>query len=114
MAEEKKEETFKPMSKHREEEEYFYKRDQELIRTMRQQADMERRRVAREQQKELHWMRCPKCGGEMEEIAVDALKVDRCKDCAGVYFDDGELEILSQLQSESEFLPRLLAGLKPS
>lgn len=112
MPDEKREETFKPMSKHREEEEYFFKQDQELLRTLREKADLDRHRVAREHQKELHWMRCPKCGGQMEEVAVDVLRIDRCQDCAGIYFDDGELEILSKLQTESDFLARLLSGLK--
>ncbi len=52
--------------------------------------DQERRRL-----KALHWMRCPKCGAELEEIVFRAVKVDKCFGCGGVYLDDGELEQLA-------------------
>ena len=35
-------------------------------------------------------MDCPKCAGEMETISsdsADAMRIDRCKDCSGMYFD---------------------------
>ena len=35
-------------------------------------------------------MDCPKCAGEMEQLSSDrsdALRIDRCKDCSGLYFD---------------------------
>ena len=108
-------ERFKSMSKHRQEEEYFYKRDRELLRALREKCDTERTRMERENQRELHWMRCPKCGGQMEEVPLDVLRVDRCQDCHGVYFDDGELEILLHLEGvgEGDFMTKLLASLKP-
>lgn len=45
--------------------------------------------------KRLHWMRCPKCGSELEEIVFRGVKVDKCFVCGGVYLDDGELEQLA-------------------
>ena len=49
----------------------------------------------RERLKELHWMCCPKCGGELDEITFRGVKVDKCFACGGVYLDDGELEQLA-------------------
>ena len=46
----------------------------------------------REHLKAFHWMRCPKCGHTMEEIAFRDMLVDRCTDCKGVFFDAPELE----------------------
>ena len=112
MNEKKQPEGFKPISQHKQEEEYFFKQDQQLIRSLREKADAERKRMVREQEKELHWMRCPKCGGQMEEIAAEVLRLDRCKDCNGVYFDDGEIEILRQLQADRDFLANLVSQLK--
>ena len=35
-------------------------------------------------------MQCPKCDGEMENVSTDAagsIRVDRCLECQGLYFD---------------------------
>lgn len=49
----------------------------------------------RKQLRELHWMRCPKCGLSLAEITFRGVKVDKCFGCGGVYLDDGELEQLA-------------------
>lgn len=49
----------------------------------------------RERLRQQHWMRCPKCGNELEEIVFRGVKVDKCFGCGGVYLDDGELEQLA-------------------
>ena len=36
-------------------------------------------------------MRCPKCRADMVQIVIDNTEVDRCSDCHGLWFDDGEL-----------------------
>lgn len=48
----------------------------------------------RERQRTLHWMRCCKCGTEMDEIVFRGVRVDKCLRCGGIYLDDGELEQL--------------------
>ena len=48
----------------------------------------------RAQLKQLHWMRCPKCGMELTEIEFRGIKVDRCVECKGTFFDGGEIEQL--------------------
>ena len=48
----------------------------------------------REAQRKLHWMRCAKCGAQMDEIVFRGVRVDKCLHCGGVYLDDGELEQL--------------------
>ena len=66
----------------------------------RQRSDAQRRHasladVDREQQRQAHWMRCPKCGSELAEVQFRDVKVDKCFTCGGVYLDDGELEQLT-------------------
>jgi PAT family beta-lactamase induction signal transducer AmpG len=39
-------------------------------------------------------MRCPKCRADMQQILFDEIEVDRCTVCHGLWFDDGELELL--------------------
>ncbi len=49
----------------------------------------------REQQRQAHWMHCPKCGCELAEVQFRAVKLDKCFNCGGVFLDDGELEQLT-------------------
>ncbi|MCI0416194.1 zf-TFIIB domain-containing protein [bacterium] len=47
-------------------------------------------------QKELHWMKCPKCGSDLKETDVmHGLLVDDCTLCRGIFLDYGELEVIS-------------------
>lgn len=48
--------------------------------------------------KELHYMRCPKCGMELIEIDYKGIKVDKCSECEGIWLDAGELEAISKLE----------------
>jgi len=48
--------------------------------------------------KELHNMRCPKCGMELIEIDYKDIKVDKCSECDGIWLDAGELEAVSKLE----------------
>lgn len=89
------------------EEDYFYRRNQELIERKRKQLDAEREEREREARKAQHWMRCPKCGGQMVEVDLAHIKVDECEACKGIYFDHGELETLIDSQEPQGFLTGL-------
>ena len=66
-------------------------RQREAVQTRQSQISSDER----EQQRRLHWMRCPKCGCELAEVQFRAVKVDKCFSCNGVFLDDGELEQLT-------------------
>lgn len=85
------------------EEEYFYKRNQELIEQRRKELDAKREEEAKSTQRTEHWMKCPKCGGDMEEIDLAHILVDKCKECEGIFFDHGELETLLESQEQGGF-----------
>lgn len=90
------------------EDEYFHRKDQELIARIREKAQVEREQREAENRKKEYWMRCPKCGSSMnEEKYGEAVLVDRCssKSCGGVFFDGGELELL--LKAKSSLLQRI-------
>jgi uncharacterized protein len=59
----------------------------------------------------LHYMKCPKCGHDMHEENLEAVHVDRCTSCQGVYFDAGELDriVLQREKRGKGFFRRLLA-----
>ena len=56
-------------------------------------AEMEIRQL-----KELHFMRCPKCGMELSEIDYKSIRVDKCFGCDGIWLDAGELESVAKLE----------------
>ena len=51
--------------------------------------------------KEIHFMRCPKCGMELIEIDYKGIKVDKCSECQGVWLDAGELEAVAGLEKSA-------------
>jgi uncharacterized protein with PIN domain len=91
------------------EDEYFVKLDAELIKAQRARLDAERAKAERDS----HYMRCPKCGGQLEEIEFHHMKIDRCQDCGGVWLDKGEMEMLEHIdQSKIRSFVRTMFGLK--
>lgn len=57
-----------------------------LEQDQRAQTKAERARL-----KELHWMRCPKCGQPLAAERLDSVEIDVCPSCKGVWLDAGEL-----------------------
>ncbi len=91
----------------KDEEKYFYERDRELIEKLRKKAEHERHEAEKKHRKDAHWMKCPKCGGDMKEEKMAAIMVDKCQECGGIYFDSGELEVLLAAEKEGSVLRRL-------
>lgn len=81
----------------RNEDEYFTKQDLELIRERRRQLDKERSK----QERSAHYMKCPKCGADLEEREHANVKIDVCPECSGTWLDVGELELLQHVQHSS-------------
>jgi len=58
------------------------------------------KRLAEEEKKrlkELHTMKCPKCGMELIEIDYKKIKIDKCSECDGVWLDAGEMELVATM-----------------
>jgi|SRR5687767_15059482 hypothetical protein len=89
------------------EDEYFHRKDQELIAQLREKAEAQRAKTEAENKKKEYWMRCPKCGSALTEHNYEKVVVDRCTNaaCGGIFFDGGELEIL--LKAKSSLLERI-------
>jgi Zn-finger nucleic acid-binding protein len=41
---------------------------------------------------------CPKCSGQLEKVIYGQVEIDRCQDCAGIWFDSLEAERLKQVE----------------
>lgn len=68
---------------------YFHQKDLELLAKRRVELDARRRNGT------VGKIKCPRCGSEMNEVAIEHVKVDRCAGCGGVFLDKGELEMLT-------------------
>lgn len=101
----------------RSEDDWFRKNEKQLLeaaRVAREKREAERARQETEEHrkrlKDLHFMKCPKCGHDMIEEVLEALTIDRCTFCEGVYFDAGELDELmgKREQDRKGFFRRLM------
>lgn len=93
----------------RTEDEYFVKQDAELIKQQRARLDADRANAERRS----HFMKCPKCGADLQETEFHHIKIDRCADCKGVWFDHGEVEMMEHVdQSQIRSFVRSMFGLK--
>jgi uncharacterized protein len=77
----------------RNEDEYFARENAELIKQMRSKLDEDRLKQERRQ----HFMKCPKCGADLEERAHGDVKVDMCPECHGMWLDAGEIDLMQQI-----------------
>jgi len=93
------------------EDEYFYKLNKELIEKRRADLAKEKAAVHDTEKSKVHWMKCPKCGHQMNEIVLCGINIDKCSHCQGVYFDQGELDMLIEAKEPSSFLTRLAKSL---
>jgi hypothetical protein len=77
------------------EEEFFARQEFERMKGVEEKFARKIAEEERESLKELHFMRCPKCGMQLVEIDYRGIKIDRCTACDGVWLDAGELEEIS-------------------
>lgn len=77
------------------EEEYFAK--EEAARRQREAIEQARRMETEEKErlKQLHYMKCPKCGFDLRETLFRGVVIDKCYHCGGMWLDDKEAESLA-------------------
>jgi hypothetical protein len=80
------------------EEEYMARMEYEKRKKLEEEKHKKLVEEEKRRLKELHYMRCPKCGMELIEIDYKTIKVDKCSECEGIWLDAGELEAVSRLE----------------
>ncbi|MBI4830257.1 MAG: zf-TFIIB domain-containing protein [Candidatus Lindowbacteria bacterium] len=96
-----------------EEEKYFVKGDLEKLKKFEEERKAHLEAEEKEHARQLHYRKCPKCYGDLEEIVFKKkVKIDRCRGCNGVWLDNGELEILAGHEESflTSFLSHLIGG----
>jgi Zn-finger nucleic acid-binding protein len=76
---------------------YSHQKDAEMLAKRRAALDAQRSGST------VGTINCPRCGSDMNEVAIEHVKVDRCAGCGGVFLDKGELEILTHAKSGGFF-----------
>ena len=89
------------------EDEYFRQQDRKLIEEHRKNLDAQRAEQERIARQHAHWMKCPKCGEDMVEVKLEAVMVDQCTACRGIYFDAGEVDLMLKSHQPSQVFQRL-------
>jgi hypothetical protein len=94
------------------EEEYFVREDAEKKRKLALEAKREKEAAELKRLKDLHFMHCPKCGMQMQEIQFRGVDVDVCFSCNGIFLDAGEIEQIEKPESKG-VMSSILNWFKP-
>lgn len=81
------------------ENEYFYRKEQELIAKMKAKLEAEDSRSLD--------LACPKCDGTLVEADFQSIKIDVCNKCSGVWLDPGELAQVVDHEKEGGWFGKL-------
>jgi uncharacterized protein len=76
------------------EDDFFAREEIEKKRKLALKQQQETAEKEREQLKQLHFMKCPKCGMDLHAITKGKVQLDTCFNCHGIWLDAGELEQL--------------------
>ena len=79
------------------EDEYFVKKERELIAKLKAKQDAEAKGSA----KKASYMKCPKCGESLKERSFQKITIDQCTGCNGIWLDPGELEQVAEKDTSS-------------
>ncbi len=80
------------------ENEYFHRREQELIEKMKAKISAGNVQTTE--------MQCPKCDGKLVEADFENIKIDVCNNCSGAWFDAGELAQINDKEKGGGWLGR--------
>jgi ribosomal protein L37AE/L43A len=76
------------------EDEYFALEEIEKKHRLAMKQAEELAEKTKQELKHLHYMKCPKCGMDLQTLKRGSVEVDTCFHCRGVWLDEGELEQL--------------------
>ena len=79
------------------EDEYFVKKERELLAKLKAKQDTEAKAAA---EKAAH-MKCPKCGEPLKARSFQKIEIDQCTACNGIWLDAGEMEQVAGKENDS-------------
>ncbi len=90
-----------PVHPSQNEEEYIARQELEGRKKMEEEKHKKLAEEEKQRLKELHYMRCPKCGMQLGEVEYKGINIDKCFQCDGVWLDAGEMEAISKLEKSA-------------
>ncbi len=93
------------------EEEYFARIEFERRKTWENERASKMAVAEKDKLRELHLMKCPKCGMDLHTFELKGVKLDRCVSCHGTWFDAGEIEQVMG-QEDKSVLGKMLTMFK--
>lgn len=88
------------------EDEYFARRDAELLKEQRAAQD----KAAKDAERKSHYLKCPKCGADLATVDRHGVQIDQCPECHGLWLDAGEFDTLSK-NADPGFVGRVFGDL---
>lgn len=79
------------------EDEYFVKKERELLAKLKAKQDTETKAAA----ENVAHMRCPKCGEPLKARSFQKIEIDQCTGCNGIWLDPGEIEQVAGKENDS-------------
>jgi uncharacterized protein len=80
------------------EEDFFAREEYERRKRTLEEQQQKLAEDEKQRLRDLHLMKCPKCGMDLVEIDYRTIKIDKCSACEGIWLDAGELEEVSKLE----------------
>lgn len=78
-----------------EEEEYFARQNAEAARKLALETARAMAQAEKDVLKKQHYMHCPKCGHDLQTVALRGVSIDKCFFCHGMWLDAGEFDQLA-------------------
>jgi uncharacterized protein len=94
----------------RNEDEFFLREEAEKLHRLQQERLKNQSAAEVEAQKAAHYMKCPKCGDDLQTVKWRGVEIDRCFRCGAIVLDAGELDVLAGQEGDGSIL-RTFKGL---
>ncbi len=79
------------------EDEYFVKKERELLEKLKAKQETEAKAASEKTAR----MRCPKCGEPLKARSFQKIEIDQCTGCNGIWLDAGEMEQVAGKENDS-------------
>ena len=79
------------------EEEYFARVEFERRKKIEREKQQSLAGEEKNRLRDLHYMKCPKCGMDLIEVDYKSVRMDKCSGCEGVWLDAGELDAVAKM-----------------
>lgn len=71
---------------------YFIREDAASKHRIHEENQRQHKKEADEQLKALHFMKCPKCGHDLEKKRMTIIEIDQCSSCGVVVLDPDDID----------------------